>query len=66
MDSQKLDELQQAAKDYIKQEKKVLQAQFDFLTSIQSKRGLSSLNKNISDSIGERAKKSLEEYTKIT
>lgn len=66
MDKQKLDELKQTALEYIKQERAVLQAQYNFLDAVQKKRGLSALNRSTSDAIAMRAKTSLESYVNIS
>jgi hypothetical protein len=65
MNKEKLEELRKVSKEYIKEEKRVLQAQYDFLTNIQNKRGLGSVNKSVSDAIAERAKTNLQAYIEV-
>lgn len=65
MNKEKLEELRKISKEYIKEERRVLQAQYDFLTNIQNKRGLGSVNKSVSDSIAERAKTNLQTYIEV-
>lgn len=62
MNDTQLDKLKATVNEYVDEEIKILNAQYDFLTNIQKNRGLGSIKTSLTDSYSEILKKSLEDY----
>jgi hypothetical protein len=62
MNKAQLDQLKENAKNYIDSEKKILQAQLDFLTNIQKSRSTGAIHNNIVDSYSTILKTNLESF----
>lgn len=62
MDKNKLNQLKQAAKEYLDKEEKILQAQLDFLTNIQKSRSTGAVHNSIVSKYSDMLKTNLESF----
>lgn len=60
--SERLDKLEQAAKEYLNREKKILDAEYDFLDSVLKARGYSKVEDHNSDKAANLLVKSIKEF----